>query len=282
MTENEMRGKVVAQAWEWYNEGLRESDGSHMRVIEVYNAIRPLPRGYKMTATDPWCAAFVSAVGAACGLTDIILPECACDPMITTYKAAGRWMEADDYEAQPGDMIFYDWQDSGVGDCVGSSDHVGVIVQYDGYFYTVVEGNKSDMVALRTIAHNGRYIRGFAVPDYAGRAAVAEIPTGAEDVGTPGAASPTEDHFRDATKMTCTVSLPVLRYGDGLDDPREDVRAAQCLLLLRGFRCGAAGCDGEYGHMTKAAVERFQRGYNLAADGIVGPETWAALIRISK
>lgn len=35
--------------------------------------------------------------------------------------------------------------------------------------------------------------------------------------------------------------------------------------------------DGIYGSKTKAAVQDFQRDHNLAADGIVGPQTQAAL-----
>lgn len=37
------------------------------------------------------------------------------------------------------------------------------------------------------------------------------------------------------------------------------------------------GVDGDFGGVTKAAVERFQREKGLEVTGIVGPETWAAL-----
>ncbi len=80
MTEQELRAKVIAQAKSWL--GRKEADGSHRAIIDTYNRIKPLPRGYRMSYTDPWCAAYVSAVGAACGLTQIILPECGCDYMI--------------------------------------------------------------------------------------------------------------------------------------------------------------------------------------------------------
>ena len=44
-------------------------------------------------------------------------------------------MENDAYVPSPGDYIFYDWQDSGVGDNKGSSDHVGVGEKVEGDVY---------------------------------------------------------------------------------------------------------------------------------------------------
>ena len=73
------------------------------------------------------------------------------------------------------------------------------------------------------------------------------------------------------------VELPELMVGD----EGEAVRAAQSLLELRGFRCGWMGCDGEFGAKTEAAVRRFQRSRGLERDGIVGPLTWAALIKLT-
>ena len=72
---------------------------------------------------------------------------------------------------KPGDYIFYDWQDSGVGDCTGSADHVGIVEKVSGTSITVIEGNYSDSVKRRTISVNGRYIRGYGVPKYGGKEA---------------------------------------------------------------------------------------------------------------
>ena len=168
MTEYELRAWVCAVAKAWL--GRKESDGSHREIIDVYNAGR-VPGSYAMTYEDPWCAAFVSAVGMKAGCGDIIIPNVACDPMIGAYEACGGWREEDDFAAQAGDLIFYDWQDSGTGDNRGSSDHVGLVVDNDGRTLTIIEGNCSDMVKYRTIPVNGKNIRGFAMPDYRRKAA---------------------------------------------------------------------------------------------------------------
>ena len=78
----------------------------------------------------------------------------------------GRWCENDAKVPEPGDYIYYDWDDNGAGDCTGSSDHVGVVESCNGNTITVVEGNKSNAVGRRTLEVNGRYIRGYGVPDF--------------------------------------------------------------------------------------------------------------------
>ena len=55
----------------------------------------------------------------------------------------------------------------------------------------------------------------------------------------------------------------------------EDVKNIQQALANQGFSPGSV--DGIYGAKTEAAVESFQRSKGLAVDGIVGPNTVAAL-----
>ena len=156
--------KIVKQAQSWI--GCKESDGSHKKIIDVYNAHKPLARGYKVKYTDSWCATFVSAVAIKCNATDIIFTECGCDKMIQLFKANGRWKESDSYKPSAGDIIFYDWDDDGKGDCTGFSEHVGIVEKVSGSTITVIEGNYSDCVKRRNIKVNARYIRGFGVPKY--------------------------------------------------------------------------------------------------------------------
>jgi peptidoglycan hydrolase-like protein with peptidoglycan-binding domain len=52
------------------------------------------------------------------------------------------------------------------------------------------------------------------------------------------------------------------------------VKLAQLLLDSHGYQLGA---DGAFGPLTRASVVSFQRSRGLAADGVVGVHTWAAL-----
>ena len=167
MTENELRQKVVSTAKQYL--GCNEYDGSHRKIIDGYNAHKPLARGYKVTYTDAWCATFVSFVAIKCGLTDIMPTECGCGAMIELYRKLGRWVENDAYVPKAGDVIMYFWNDNGVGDCVGYPDHVGIVVSVSGNTIKVIEGNKSNSVEYRTLSVNGRYIRGYCIPNYASK-----------------------------------------------------------------------------------------------------------------
>lgn len=158
------RSRIISQAQSWI--GCKESDGSHHKIIDVYNSHKPLARGYAVKYTDAWCATFVSACAIAVGYTDIIPTECGAEAMVKLFQQMGRWIEDDNYKPSAGDVIFYDWDDNGVGDCTGHSDHVGIVEQVNGSVMTVIEGNKSDAVGRRNLQVGGKFIRGFGVPAY--------------------------------------------------------------------------------------------------------------------
>lgn len=176
MTENELRQKVVSTALSWL--GTREYSAKHQEMLDIYNAQRPLPRGTRMLASWPWCAAFVSTVSLQCGLRDIMPTECGCPGMARLYQEIGRWAEDDAYIPSPGDVIFYDWQDSATNyattDNIGHPDHVGIVLDCDGKNMTIIEGNNANAVSKRVLAVNDRFIRGFGIPDYASKADGAE------------------------------------------------------------------------------------------------------------
>lgn len=168
MTELQLRQKVIDVMKSWL--GYSESNGKHKIIIDLYNTQKPLPVGYKVKYTDEWCATTITAAGMKAGLANIILPECSCPRMIELYKKVGRWMENDAYKPQIGDIVMYDWDDNGVGDCTGTPEHVGYVMAVNGNTMTIIEGNISNSVATRQLKVNGRYIRGYCLPDYASKA----------------------------------------------------------------------------------------------------------------
>lgn len=199
----------VMQGWV----GRKESDGSHKVIIDIYNSQKTLPRSYKVKYTDAWCATTVSAAAVACGYDNIIPTECSCNYLIQKFQKLGQWVENDAYVPQPGDFIFYDWDDNGVGDCKGAAEHVGMVEKVVGTTITVIEGNYSDSVKRRNLAVNGRYIRGYGVPAYeAGSAPVtpAPQPTTTKKVTASKAAS-----FKDASLAGTYKTTAELNMRDG-------------------------------------------------------------------
>lgn len=156
--------QFVTQAKAWL--GCKESDGSHKKIIDVYNSYSPLPRGYALSYSDPWCAAFVSAVAIYLDFTDIIPLECSCSKMIEKFKSMGCWLEDENRTPNVGDIIFYDWEDDGDGDNRSTPNHVGIVSKVYASSFDVIEGNKSNAVGTRTVDINGKYIRGYGVPLY--------------------------------------------------------------------------------------------------------------------
>ena len=55
----------------------------------------------------------------------------------------------------------------------------------------------------------------------------------------------------------------------------DDVIALQNALMKLGFNLPRYGADGDYGNETITAVKAFQKKYNLTADGVAGPKTFA-------
>ena len=75
---------------------------------------------------------------------------------------------------------------------------------------------------------------------------------------------------------TVAMQVRVLRRGM----KGEDVRTLQAALMARGFDCGKAGADGDFGAGTDAALRQFQTKYALGADGIAGKGTWGKLLGV--
>lgn len=136
--------------------GTREGSDRHKEIVDIYNTIKPLPRGYKAKYTDAWCAIFVSAMAQKMGVTDKISCECSAHYMwehMCTQKITKS-------KAQIGDIVFYDF--NGDNWC----DHVGILLDKSGRDYKVLEGNRSDAVGVRTIPYSNANIYAVVHPNW--------------------------------------------------------------------------------------------------------------------
>ncbi len=73
------------------------------------------------------------------------------------------------------------------------------------------------------------------------------------------------------TASAGTAVLQLKSVGDLVVWAQEHLVTAGC----------ATAVDGDYGPSTQSAVESFQTAQGLTADGVIGPATWAALLRFA-
>lgn len=151
----------VARGWL----GCSESNGTHRQIIDLYNSVKPLPRGYAVKYSDEWCDTFVSACGIKAGCSDLIGRECGCEQHVNIFKNLGIWIEDGTITPKAGDIILYNW-DTNSQPNNGHSDHIGIVESVSGYTITVIEGNMNERVGRRNIRIGHGNIRGYARPRY--------------------------------------------------------------------------------------------------------------------
>ncbi len=275
--------------------GKKEADKTHQEIIDLYNAHRPLARGYKVKYNDAWCATTISAASIKLGYTDIIPTECGCGQMIELCKKLGIWVEKDDHVPAPGDIIFYDWNDSGKGDNTGWPEHVGLVEKVVNNKITVIEGNYDDSVKRRNISVNSKNIRGFAVPKY-----------DAEPQPTVTVTATSKPAQTVTTKPVSKVNQKVLRWqkaaqADGFKFPKfgadgqwgsecEEVASKAIVKKRLTYKyknltkivqeAVGVNTDGKCGKGTKAAIIAYQKKHGLTADGCVGLKTWKKILGV--
>ena len=166
-TEDTLRQYLADIFQEWL--GAKRGSLVHRQILTIYNSYRPLARNYAVKVNDAWCATTVSAAWIKAGIAKYTGTECSCAKLIEIAKSKKCWVENDAYVPKIGDCLLYDWDDDGVGDCLGTPEHIGMVIKVANDYISVIEGNKgsNSVVGIRTVKINSRYIRGFITPNYA-------------------------------------------------------------------------------------------------------------------
>lgn len=139
--------------------GVVKGSDEHKRIIDLYNNARERD-AYKMTYSDPWCAAFIVAVFEENGLAGFIPCYAACYQMINIFKKWNRFHSEKSYSPKRGDIVFYNWNSDSV------SDHVGIVIHNNFGVLNVIEGNKDSSVGYRSISVSDPCIMGYGSPEY--------------------------------------------------------------------------------------------------------------------
>lgn len=231
MTEAELRQKVADIINGWI--GAQRGDATHARILSIYNNHRPLARGYTVQVNDAYCATGASACYIEAGIADYTGTECGVERWVEEAKKRGIWVENDAHRPSVGDAVVYDWDDNGVGDCTGYSDHVGIVVAVSGDAITVTECNiNNGKVGQRPLMVNARYIRGYICPPFAQIAAQSVPP----DVPIQDDLEPTNERDRI---LSVLCDKWVERFSDLPEWAKPEMQELVAIGALKGTEDGA-------------------------------------------
>jgi len=174
------------------------------------------------------------------------------------WERKGLWRPST--QAQPGDLICYDWTGRESGADWGQT-HIGIIVAREGSTLHSVEGNRHDQVGRWNNVAGARLIWGTCnmQPLIAGAA------------GKPKPPGPTPP-----PPIKMPPGVPQYDFPLVLTSPlahNHHVLIWQQQMRKRGWKIEA---DGVYGPASMAAARAFQAEKRLEVDGVVGPKTWIA------
>lgn len=122
--------------------GIKEGTSTFKRLIDDYNNECRPSGTYRMTYNDSWCACFVSICLTHCGYGKKY-NSVDCDQL---YSKMSKYHLTNRNNVKRNDIVFYSWKKTDA-----DLQHVGIVKARQGNIITVIEGNKSDSVALRQI-----------------------------------------------------------------------------------------------------------------------------------
>lgn len=192
-----------------------------------------------------WCAQTVSV---ACNRLGFPLHEAAVI-RIEQHAKAGDWGMTWTATPTRGAAVCFDWEGRGQWDDM----HVGIVTEVlDGGKFRTIEGNFADGVFR--VLRDMRFVRGFATFPFS-------------DSDVPGGPTPQPN--------PPAQGRPVLRQGS----KGGDVSYLQTVIYEHAG--GNIAIDGDFGPQTDSRVRDVQTAYQIAVDGIVGPETWGVIERLA-
>lgn len=166
--------QYVSHVLRYYPYGRAFTAGGNQLIVEVAMSQlgneggEPYWSWYGFDSRVEWCACFVSWCAGQCGYIDSgLIPKFAgCADGVNWFRNNGQW-QGRNYEPQPGDIIFFDWDSKGSsGPQDGSADHVGIVEKVEnGVIYTV-EGNSGDTCREKTYTLGYYEVLGFGCPAY--------------------------------------------------------------------------------------------------------------------
>lgn len=259
MTIEEAKRKLVALARSQvgYHEGANNYNkyAADSRITRLY--------GWN-PQNQPWCCVFVNWLFLECFGYDVGAGltyggTAACANSAALFRQHGALVS----EPEIGDQVFFY--------ASGGINHTGLVVDVSGGTIRTVEGNYSDGVGTAAYGIGSGKIAGYGRPNWS---LVKSLPGGTEPE-KPAQQKETEPKPAPApAKNDHALKLEMIQKGA----VGNAVRLAQAALNARSYSCGLA--DGIFGKDTDKCVRAFQADNGLGPDGIVGPLTWAALLKI--
>ena len=266
--------------------------GTVARLIEVTKAQVGIVEGPKDNQTKygaftganfvAWCGSFVvwcfnqAGVPLAGGKATIYTPNGVAAFKKASKKDFKTWYDAEEANPQPGDVVYFDFP----GDGVDRVSHVGIVIKNNGDgTVTTIEGNtagrtgdqRNGGMVLQQVRGYKKNKKGVLVSIVGfGRPKFTDV-----DGVKPAVIKP-------EPKAEIAKATDPKAYPGATVDPGETGDAIKMVQKAMGFT--GKDIDGQYGPVTKKAVIAWQKANPKFgdADGVIGPKTWAAMMKLVK
>ena len=166
---DEMLSEDKSKLWSGVLYGTNNADIVAVAATQFGNAGgQPYWSWMGFNSRVEWCACFVSWCANECGYIDAgVIPKTAgCITGVNWFKDRGEWQDRT-YTPQPGDIIYFDWDNKGAaGNQDGLADHVGIVEKIIDDKVFTIEGNTGDQCAERTYTIGYYEILGYGTPAY--------------------------------------------------------------------------------------------------------------------